>query len=247
MVRLLPVVAGQFVVFKVARSGSSWFASLIRGLTDVSFTEEAITAHFGRRHTAREKERLLQRILTGPTTGCSVNPTYCQDVDFGAYRIVVFKRSNIVKTTIASLRGVKERCLGMASNLRPHQCYAPFNASVAEIHATLQRKIAETRFLNTSLPHLTLYYEELQLNKTDALRRFKTYIGLPWGTGEVLKKDRLVKATKDDLSDVLGATFSVLAASFSEDKCLVRMLYSTVPEVFDCFPSSTVDQIVVSR
>lgn len=234
MFRWLPAVAAQFVVFKLPRSGSSWFASLIRGLSDVSFTEEAITAHFGRRHTALAKQELLQRILTGPNTGCSVNPTYCQDVNFGTYRIIVFIRSNVVKTTIAALRGVKTRCLGMASNLRPHQCYEPFNASLLEIRETLARKVQETRVLQTTLPHLTVYYEELQQNKTDVLRRFKTYVGLPWrGPGEVLKKDRLIKATKDDLSEVLGATFYELAASL-DDTCLTRMLYSTTPEVFDC-------------
>lgn len=280
-----------FLILKIARSGSSWLSTMVRGMPDFSFTEEAISARTGRAFPPRTIERYLQKLLTQQrmprlssfdhhqrlllpkkvlAVGGSVCPLNCRGVDFGAVlsstrsRLIVFVRSNVVKMAVASFRGAQEavcsrrRRLGMASNLKPN-CELPttLNVSVDALFSQTILKMRENTLLiataqTSASSYLTMYYERLQRNKTVELERLKRFLGLEWrGAKEegLARRDRIIKASYDDLSLLIGAsTQRDLADAFNAriknrqvSDCLESMLYAADARVFNddlCHPAS---------
>ena len=66
-------VDGGFLTFKIARSGGSWFASMLKGLAEIAFTEEGITHKTGELYTTDEKETYLQNALRVPLGSVCLN------------------------------------------------------------------------------------------------------------------------------------------------------------------------------
>ena len=217
-------VTGPHVVavFKTARSGSTWFASLLQSTLHLTMDHEIVHYHeveklvaflasepgwaIGSSLTAKMRAQLLQggSLTVNPKNTPCVNWT---NVVAGVPRVhvVAFERCNTVKHAISYLRtpAVAKACGGVKSkNCTTKPAPQAFNASEfrnAIVCAYERSALAQHAAASTGLPVNNVTYESLQRDQVGVLTRFARA-----GLGSLTSRRALTAKTgSDDVSSLV--------------------------------------------
>jgi len=214
--------AGPHVVavFKTARSGSTWFASLLQLTLHLTMDHEIVHSGevkeaflasepgwaIGSSLTAKMRAQLLQggSLTVNPKNTPCVNWT---NVVAGVPRVhvVAFERCNTVKHAISYLRtpAVAKACGGVKSkNCTTKPAPQAFNASEfrnAIVCAYERSALAQHAAASTGLPVNNVTYESLQRDQVGVLTRFARA-----GLGSLSSRRTLTAKTgSDDVSSLV--------------------------------------------
>jgi hypothetical protein len=185
----------------------------------------------------------------------------------GQNKLLMYIRSNVVKLGLASLRGklfrsacghpnIRDGDLDHCASKLPHMV----DSTVGELMWGIASKVIQNEILvatanKPQVPYHTVMYEELQLDRESVLNNVTTFMGSIWSTlHRVSGATKFTKSTGEDLRTVITRYDELLkylqakradvnTHAYGQHRhvaynCLLRMLKSDAPEVFqECTPT----------
>jgi len=214
----------SFIAFKLAETGSTWFASLLKGTPAYWLKEEMYT---GKDKNVPDliKRREIGKVLnceahpSSAVNGLTINPKNNPDVDWGAIiddaphsAIVKWSRSNVVKTVMSMVRKNLGVC-GSKNNIRGSTNVDCINekkkfdvkqvmhyfVAISSYTSALDKAFDQARQHHTDRS-IVIYYEGMQEHEEREMGRLATMLGRSTFS---TPKSNVIKKTSDDLRDVI--------------------------------------------
>ena len=231
-------------VFKTARSGSTWFASLLVSMLSLKLQHEVIRSSYCLQ--GEQAEHLMRgRLLAGKSF--SINPKNAPCVNYSRVvaevakaRVILFERCNTVKHAISYLRrplvvaqcsGVKKACNG--SGIPEPQTFRLKDVKNAIVCTYERAELARRAAFGTGLRVHTVTYESLQRDQQEVIGAIREIVsprgeGPVWGpnTSVALADEglRLRKTGSDSLWQLLRNADEVRDYLRTQSKCLLGQM-----------------------
>lgn len=243
-----PVVKSKsctgLMVFKLAETGSTWFASLLQATPSYEIEEEIFTsAHAdisGPDKTKKLKSVLNCETSKKPVQGFTINPKNNMGINWGHVakatkaRVVTWRRSNVVKTTVSVYRkSVQHVCDGKMNIKHNSSCVDKKVKLDADVF--LKQLYQQTRFYveldkssiiasrNADGRNMSMYYEDMQEDQQREMDRLASFLGdISYSVKNV--HGSTIKKTRDDLRDII----------VNFDNILTELVSLKVPKVLNC-------------
>ena len=201
-------------VFKTARSGSTWLATLLRSQMRLAVHDEIIHASSGESTPTLElTTKMRAKLLRGESF--TVNPKNTPCVNYTdvvasvpGVRVVAFERCNTIKHALSYLRtpAVANACGGVKSRncktLPAVEAFTPFEFRNAIVCTYERSALARHAAASTGLPVHEVIYESLQRDVSAELNRLSPFL-LTGRLGGKPRRKLVSKTGSDNVSSLL--------------------------------------------
>ena len=235
------------MALKLAETGSTWFASLLAATPSYKIEEEIYTKRHSDISLAHKTDKLISVLSCSyfsdsrrPVHGFTINPKNNMGIDWSHVvkaskaNVVIWRRSNIVKTAVSIYRkSVQHLCDGKANLRHDSSCvdekvrvdvtkYLEKVHTQAHYYAELE-KAARMATTSADGRNISIFYEDMQDNQQREMDRLAVLLGNASYSGKQVHADT-VKKTTDDLKDII----------VNFDEVLVGLEKLQVPAKLNC-------------